>query len=93
METQIKRKDTLYSFIRTLNIPVMTTLPKAFYRFNGISIKITMVIFGIIEKITLKFTGNFKRPQIAKILLKKMEAIISRFLNILQRNQGNVVLA
>ena len=42
----------------------------------------------------LKFIGNLKGPQRAKILSKKMmEAIIVRLQDILQSNQDDVVLA
>ena len=78
---------------RLMNLK-MTVLPKVFYKCNRIPIKISMAIFAVIENIMLKFIGNLKGPQKAKILLeKKMEAIIFRFQNILQSNQDDVVLA
>ena len=84
----------MHSWIGKVNSLKITVLPREFYRFNGIQIKISMAIFGVTENIMLKFIGNHKGPKIAKILLKKkVEAITFRFQNILQSNQDDVVLA
>ena len=59
------------SWIGRINIVKMTTLFKSICRFNEISIQLPMVFFTELEENNFKFVWKYKRPWIAKAILRK----------------------
>ena len=60
-----------YSCICRTGAAKMTILPRAIYRFNTIPIKILTTCSIETERTILKFTWNYKRLQVEKIILNK----------------------